>query len=48
MYDLGGLTMWYLFLLDYTSLKPEQRADAEQVRKLKAQYGCDIKAIRRG
>jgi quercetin dioxygenase-like cupin family protein len=46
MYDLGGLTMWYLFLLDYTALKQEQKNDAGYVKKLKAQYGCDIKSIR--
>ncbi len=44
MYDLGGLTMWYLLLLDYSSLDAAKRSDKEAVGRLKAQYGCGIKS----
>jgi hypothetical protein len=46
MYDLGGLTMWYLLLLDYSALDTAKRSDKEAVARLKAQYGCCIKSIK--
>ncbi|NLO47362.1 MAG: cupin domain-containing protein [Clostridiales bacterium] len=48
MYDLGGLTMWYLFLTDYTALiknKSEKLGDAAFMKELKAKYGCEIKSF---
>jgi mannose-6-phosphate isomerase-like protein (cupin superfamily) len=48
MYDLGGLTMWYLFLYDYTTLlqkKSDQLNDAAYIKDLKARYRCEIKSF---
>jgi mannose-6-phosphate isomerase-like protein (cupin superfamily) len=48
MYDLGGLSVWELFLHDYTALlknDPEKAKDPETLKKLKASYQVYIKSI---
>ncbi|MDR0470021.1 MAG: hypothetical protein LBH09_08625 [Peptococcaceae bacterium] len=48
MYDMGGLTCWYDFLHDYTTLVqkfPERAKDREVIEKLKRRDGCQIKSF---
>jgi quercetin dioxygenase-like cupin family protein len=48
MYDLGGLTLWYLLLHDYSALlqqKSEKLNNTAYVKELKEKYRCDIKSI---
>lgn len=48
VYDLGGLTMWSLFLQEYTAIKtrdPERLAKPEVMEELKERFNCPIKRI---
>ncbi len=48
VYDLGGQTMWSLFLQNYTSVReldPERFAKPETIQELKEKFNCPIKSI---
>ena len=48
MYDMGGLTCWYDFLHDYTTLVkkfPERAKDSNMMDQLKRLNGCSIKSF---
>ncbi len=48
VYDLGGQTMWSLFLQNYTSIReldPDRFAKPETIQALKEKFNCPIKSI---
>lgn len=48
MYDIGGLTRWYAFLQDRSSIMkydPERANKPETLADLKVKFGCQIKSI---
>ena len=48
MYELGGQTMWSLFLQQYTSVKqrfPERREDPATLETLKTKFNVTVKSI---
>ena len=48
MYELGGQTMWSLFLQQYTSLKmrfPERFNDPAEIDALKKKFAVTVKSI---
>lgn len=48
IYDMGGQTKWFAFLLDYESVRtydPERIAKPEEVQKLKDKFGIPLTSI---
>jgi len=44
MYDIGGLSSWYLFLHDFTDLKRTGKLDASALADLKRKYSVYVKS----
>jgi len=48
MYDMGGMTCWYNFLYDYTTILkkyPERANDPAEIETVKKTNGCQIKSF---